>query len=355
MLGGRAMEIVFNEEGLRRYMKEAVSVSNDSPVLLDRFLNDAVEMDVDAIYDGENLLIGGLMQHIEQAGVHSGDSACSIPPYDLPQAIQDQLRDQVALMAEALGVKGLMNTQFAIQNEDIYVLEVNPRASRTAPFVSKATGLPLAKIAARCMAGTSLAEQGVTRERIPEYFSVKEAVFPFIKFPGVDSLLGPEMKSTGEVMGVGRTFAEAFSKAQRAAGIDLSDSGKVLISIRDEDKPKLLPIARILTGKGYEIVATKGTAKVLEDAGIACSQVFKVNEGRPNTVDMIKNDQFQLIINTTEDKKAISDSFTMRREALQHQVAYYTTMAGAMAACQALGVLDVGDVNSLQDLHRRLS
>ncbi len=355
VLGGRAMEIVFNEEGLRRYMKEAVSVSNDSPVLLDRFLNDAVEMDVDAIYDGENLLIGGLMQHIEQAGVHSGDSACSIPPYDLPQAIQDQLRDQVALMAEALGVKGLMNTQFAIQNEDIYVLEVNPRASRTAPFVSKATGLPLAKIAARCMAGTSLAEQGVTRERIPEYFSVKEAVFPFIKFPGVDSLLGPEMKSTGEVMGVGRTFAEAFSKAQRAAGIDLSDSGKVLISIRDEDKPKLLPIARILTGKGYEIVATKGTAKVLEDAGIACSQVFKVNEGRPNTVDMIKNDQFQLIINTTEDKKAISDSFTMRREALQHQVAYYTTMAGAMAACQALGVLDVGDVNSLQDLHRRLS
>ena len=355
VLGGRAMEIVFNEEGLRRYMKEAVSVSNDSPVLLDRFLNDAVEMDVDAIYDGENLLIGGLMQHIEQAGVHYGDSACSIPPYDLPQAIQDQLRDQVALMAEALGVKGLMNTQFAIQNEDIYVLEVNPRASRTAPFVSKATGLPLAKIAARCMAGTSLAEQGVTRERIPEYFSVKEAVFPFIKFPGVDSLLGPEMKSTGEVMGVGRTFAEAFSKAQRAAGIDLSDSGKVLISIRDEDKPKLLPIARILTGKGYEIVATKGTAKVLEDAGIACSQVFKVNEGRPNTVDMIKNDQFQLIINTTEDKKAISDSFTMRREALQHQVAYYTTMAGAMAACQALGVLDVGDVNSLQDLHRRLS
>ncbi len=354
VLGGRAMEIVFNEEGLRRYMKEAVSVSNSSPVLLDRFLNDAVEMDVDAIYDGERLLIGGLMQHIEQAGVHSGDSACSIPPYDLPQDIQDQLRDQVARMAQALGVKGLMNTQFAIQGKDIYVLEVNPRASRTAPFVSKATGLPLAKIAALCMVGKSLAEQGVTRECIPDYFSVKEAVFPFIKFPGVDSLLGPEMKSTGEVMGVGETFAEAFSKAQRAAGVDLSDTGKVLISIRDEDKPKLLPIAQILTAKGYEIVATKGTARVLDEASIACAVVLKVNEGRPNTVDMIKNDQFQLIINTTEDKKAISDSFTMRREALQHQVAYYTTMAGAMAACQALGVLDVGDVNCLQDLHRRL-
>jgi len=294
------------------------------------------------------------MQHIEQAGVHSGDSACSIPPYDLPQTIQDELRDQVARMAEALGVKGLMNTQFAIQGEDIYVLEVNPRASRTAPFVSKATGLPLAKIAARCMAGKSLTEQGVTQEYIPDYFSVKEAVFPFIKFPGVDSLLGPEMKSTGEVMGVGRTFAEAFSKAQRAAGVDLSDSGKVLISIRDEDKPKLLPIAQILAAKGYEIVATKGTAKVLDAASIACAVVLKVNEGRPNTVDMIKNDHFQLIINTTEDKKAISDSFTMRREALQHQVAYYTTMAGAMAACQALGVLDVGDVNCLQDLHSQL-
>ncbi len=355
VLGGRAMEIVFNEEGLRRYMKEAVSVSNDSPVLLDRFLDDAVEMDVDAIYDGERVLIGGLMEHIEQAGVHSGDSACSIPPYDLAPAIQDKLREQVAQMAEALGVRGLMNTQFAIQGEDIYVLEVNPRASRTAPFVSKATGYPLAKIAARCMVGISLSEQGIIEERIPEYFSVKEAVFPFIKFPGVDPLLGPEMKSTGEVMGVGKTFGEAFAKSQRAAGIDLSASGKVLISIRDADKPKIAEIAKMLVDKNYQIVATKGTAKVITEAGIACDEVYKVNEGRPNTVDMIKNDQVQLIVNTTEGKKAISDSFTMRKEALQHRITYYTTLAGARAACYALGELEAGDVNSLQDLHGSLN
>lgn len=278
VLGGRAMEIVFNEDGLRRYMKEAVSVSNDSPVLLDRFLDDAVEMDVDAIYDGETVLIGGLMEHIEQAGVHSGDSACSLPPYDLPAHLQDQLRAQVAKMAEALGVRGLMNTQFAIQGETVYVLEVNPRASRTAPFVSKATGYPLAKIAARCMVGKSLKEQGVTEERIPEYFSVKEAVFPFIKFPGVDPLLGPEMKSTGEVMGVGKTFGEAFAKSQRACGVDLSHSGKVLISIRDADKPKLPELANMLIAKNYEIVATPGTARVLREAGIACKDVFKVNQ-----------------------------------------------------------------------------
>ncbi|MGR9100199.1 MAG: carbamoyl-phosphate synthase large subunit [Gammaproteobacteria bacterium] len=354
VLGGRAMEIVFNEEGLRRYMKEAVSVSNESPVLLDRYLNDAVEMDVDAIYDGERILIGGIMEHIEQAGIHSGDSACSIPPYDLAPELQDQLREQVAAMAKALNVVGLMNTQFAIQGDDIYVLEVNPRASRTAPFVSKATGYPLAKIAARCMVGKSLAEQGVTEERIPSYFSVKEAVFPFIKFPGVDPLLGPEMKSTGEVMGVGKTFGEAFAKSQRAAGIDLSANGKVLMSIRDSDKPKAPAIAKMLVEKGYEIVATKGTAKIIEDAGISCEVVYKVNEGRPNTVDMIKNDQIQLIINTTEGTKAITDSFTMRREALQHKVTYYTTMAGARAACYALGELDAGDVNCLQDLHNSL-
>ncbi|WAR45871.1 carbamoyl-phosphate synthase large subunit [Methylomonas rapida] len=352
VLGGRAMEIVFNEEGLRRYMKEAVSVSNDSPVLLDRFLDDAVEMDVDAIYDGETVLIGGLMEHIEQAGVHSGDSACSIPPYDLPVHIQDQLRAQVAKMAEALGVCGLMNTQFAIQGETIYVLEVNPRASRTAPFVSKATGYPLAKIAARCMVGKSLKEQGITEERIPEYFSVKEAVFPFIKFPGVDPLLGPEMKSTGEVMGVGKTFGEAFAKSQRASGVDLSHSGKVLISIRDADKPKLPELARMLIAKNYEIVATRGTARVLKEAGIPCQEIFKVNEGRPNTVDMIKNGEIQLIVNTTEGVKAVADSFTMRREALQRKVTYYTTMAGARAACYALGELDAGDVNCLQDLHK---
>ncbi len=355
VLGGRAMEIVFNEEGLQRYMKEAVTVSNDSPVLLDRFLDDAVEMDVDAIYDGERILIGGLMEHIEQAGIHSGDSACSLPPYDLAPEIQDKLREQVAKMAEALGVRGLMNTQFAIQGEDIYVLEVNPRASRTAPFVSKATGYPLAKIAARCMVGQSLAEQGITEERIPTYYSVKEAVFPFVKFPGVDPLLGPEMKSTGEVMGVGKTFGEAFAKSQRAAGVNLNHSGKVLISIRDADKPKLPDIARMLVEKKYEIVATGGTARFLKEAGIPCEVVFKVNEGRPNTVDMIKNDQVQLIINTTEGKKAISDSFTMRREALQHRVTYYTTMAGARAACYALGELDAGNVNSLQDLHKSLT
>ncbi|MFA6052527.1 MAG: carbamoyl-phosphate synthase large subunit [Methylobacter sp.] len=354
VLGGRAMEIVFNEEGLQRYMKEAVSVSNDSPVLLDRFLDDAVEMDVDAIYDGEQVLIGGLMEHIEQAGVHSGDSACSLPPYELAPRIQDKLREQVAKMAEALGVIGLMNTQFAIQGEDIYVLEVNPRASRTAPFVSKATGYALAKIAARCMVGQTLAQQGVTEERIPGYYSVKEAVFPFVKFPGVDPLLGPEMKSTGEVMGVGKTFGEAFAKSQRAAGVNLNHSGKVLISIRDADKAKAPDVARMLVDKNYEIVATGGTAKYLQDAGVPCEVVYKVNEGRPNTVDMIINGQIQLVINTTEGKKAISDSFTMRREALQHRVTYYTTMAGARAACYALGELDAGDVNCLQDLHKSL-
>ena len=355
VLGGRAMEIVFNEEGLQRYMKDAVSVSNDSPVLLDRFLDDAVEMDVDAIYDGERVLIGGLMEHIEQAGVHSGDSACSLPPYELAPVIQDKLREQVAKMAEALGVRGLMNTQFAIQGEDIYVLEVNPRASRTAPFVSKATGYALAKIAARVMVGQTLAQQGVTEERIPTYYCVKEAVFPFVKFPGVDPLLGPEMKSTGEVMGVGKTFGEAFAKSQRAAGVNLNDCGKVLISIRDADKSKAPEIARMLVDKKYEIVATGGTAKFLKEAGIPCEEVYKVNEGRPNTVDMIKNEQIQLVINTTEGKKAISDSFTMRREALQHRVTYYTTMAGAKAACYALGELDAGDVNCLQDLHKSLN
>ncbi|MDT8406302.1 MAG: carbamoyl-phosphate synthase large subunit [Methylococcales bacterium] len=354
VLGGRAMEIVVNEEGLMRYMRDAVKVSNDAPVLLDRYLEDAVEMDVDAIFDGEQLLIGGLMQHIEQAGIHSGDSACSIPPYDLPETIQDQLREQVAKMARALGVRGLMNTQFAIQGETIYVLEVNPRASRTAPFVSKAVGYPLAKIAARCMAGKTLAEQGITHERIPPFFSVKEAVFPFVKFPGVDPILGPEMKSTGEVMGVGATFAEAFAKSQRGAGINLDSSGKVLISIRDADKPKLPEIARILVSKDYQIAATSGTAHVLHEAGIPCEEVFKVNEGRPNTVDLIKNGQVQLIINTTEGAKAIADSFTIRREALQHRVAYYTTMAGARAACLALGENTAGTVISIQALHQQL-
>jgi carbamoyl-phosphate synthase large subunit len=352
VLGGRAMEIVFNDEELKRYMREAVSVSNESPVLLDRFLDDAIEMDVDAVCDGKRVLIGGLMQHIEQAGVHSGDSACSIPPYDLNQEIQAKIRKQVILLAEALGVVGLMNIQFAIQRNEIFILEVNPRASRTAPFVSKATGYPLAKIAARCMAGKTLDEQGVFEERIPVYFSVKEAVFPFIKFPGVDPVLGPEMKSTGEVMGVGANFGEAYAKAQRAASVKLPQGGVVFISIRDVDKPKIAAIAKDLSNKGFQLVATSGTAKVLKEAGIACERVFKVNEGRPNIVDMIKNGEVHFIINTTDGKKAVADSFTIRRQALQQQVTYTTTLSGAWATCLALDELHAGGVNRLQDLHK---
>ena len=352
VLGGRAMEIVFNDEELKRYMREAVSVSNDSPVLLDRFLDDAIEMDVDAVCDGKRVLIGGLMQHIEQAGVHSGDSACSIPPYDLKQEIQAKIREQVILLAEALGVVGLMNIQFAIQRNEIFILEVNPRASRTAPFVSKATGYPLAKIAARCMVGKTLDEQGVFEERIPEYFSVKEAVFPFIKFPGVDPVLGPEMKSTGEVMGVGANFGEAYAKAQRAASVKLPQGGVVFISIRDADKPKIATIGKDLVSKGFQLVGTRGTARVLNEAGIACERVFKVSEGRPNIVDMIKNGEVHFIINTTEGKKAIADSFTIRRQALQQQVTYTTTLSGAWATCLALDELNTGGVNRLQDLHK---
>ncbi|MDD1648976.1 MAG: carbamoyl-phosphate synthase large subunit [Methylococcaceae bacterium] len=354
VLGGRAMEIVFNDEDLKRYMREAVSVSNESPVLLDRFLDDAIEMDVDAICDGKRVLVGGLMQHIEQAGVHSGDSACSIPPYDLSAALQDTIRDQVRLLAESLGVIGLMNTQFAIQGEAIYILEVNPRASRTAPFVSKATGYQLAKIAARCMVGKTLDEQGIIEERIPSYYSVKEAVFPFIKFPGVDPLLGPEMKSTGEVMGVGRTFGEAYAKAQRAASVKLPETGNVLISIRESDRLKVIPIARDLIAKGFKLVATRGTARSLEAAGIDCTIVNKVYEGRPHVVDMIKNGELQFIINTTEGKQAIADSFTIRRQALQDQITYTTTISGAWATCSALGAFGAGDVNCLQDLHKTL-
>ncbi len=351
VLGGRAMEIVFNDDDLRRYMREAVSVSNESPVLLDRFLDDAIEMDVDAVCDGQRVLIGGLMQHIEQAGVHSGDSACSIPPYELSQDIQQRIREQVKLLAESLGVVGLMNTQFAVQGDEIYILEVNPRASRTAPFVSKATGYPLAKIAARCMLGKTLDAQGVFEERIPSYYSVKEAVFPFIKFPGVDPLLGPEMKSTGEVMGVGASFGEAYAKAQRAASVKLPRGGVAFISIRDADKPKIAPIARKLAEQGFQLVATGGTAEVINAAGIACKRVFKVNEGRPHIVDMIKNGEVQFIVNTTEGKKAIADSFTSRRQALQQQVTYTTTLSGAWATCLGLDELHSGGINRLQDLH----
>lgn len=354
VLGGRAMEIVYNEEDLQRYMRDAVQVSNDSPVLLDRFLDNAVEVDADAICDGNDVLIGGIMEHIEQAGVHSGDSACSLPPYSLSKEVQDKLREQVRLMARELRVVGLMNVQFAIQDDQVYVLEVNPRASRTVPFVSKATGLPLAKIAARCMTGKSLAAQGVTEERIPPYFSVKEAVFPFIKFPKVDPLLGPEMKSTGEVMGVGRTFGEAFAKSQLGAGIVLPRGGKALLSVRDADKAETVNVARALAAHGFQIFATRGTAAFLQEAGVACTAVNKVAEGRPHIVDMIKNDEFSLIVNTTEGKKAIADSFEIRRAALQHKVTYTTTMAGAKATCLALDFLDASEVNRLQDLHKEL-
>ena len=351
VLGGRAMEIVFNDDELRRYMREAVSVSNESPVLLDRFLDDAIEMDVDAVRDGSEVLVGGLMQHIEQAGVHSGDSACSIPPYDLDAAIQLQIREQVKLLAESLNVVGLMNAQFAIQGRDVFILEVNPRASRTVPFVSKATGYQLAKVAARCMVGRTLAEQGILEERVPSYFSVKEAVFPFIKFPRVDPVLGPEMKSTGEVMGVGATFGEAYGKAQRAANVRLPTSGVTLISIRDADKVKIVPIARDLVSKGFSLVATRGTAQTLVDAGVPCEVVNKVYEGRPHIVDMIKNGQLHLIINTTEGAKAIADSFTIRRQALQRQVTYTTTVSGARAICFALDEAQSAGVCRLQDLH----
>ncbi|HUM90391.1 MAG TPA: ATP-grasp domain-containing protein, partial [Candidatus Competibacter sp.] len=354
VLGGRAMEIVHEEDDLRRYMREAVQVSNDSPVLLDRFLNDAVEVDVDALSDGSEVIIGGIMEHIEEAGVHSGDSACSLPPYSLGPATQDRLRTQVRAMALELGVIGLMNTQFAIQGDDVYVLEVNPRASRTVPYVSKATGRALAKIAARCMVGQSLHRQGVFGEVIPTYYSVKEAVFPFAKFPGVDPLLGPEMKSTGEVMGVGRTFGEAFAKAQLAAGDQLPLGGMAFISVRDADKPKVVDVARELARLGFVLIATKGTANALHARGLDCETVHKVGEGRPHIVDMIKNDQIHLIVNTTEGKRAIADSFSIRREALMHKVSYTTTIAAARATCQALRELDNGNVNCLQDLHREL-
>ncbi len=355
VLGGRAMEIVHQEADLVRYMREAVKVSNESPVLLDRFLNDAIEVDMDAICDGEDVLIGGIMEHIEQAGVHSGDSACSLPPYSLSQEMQDELRRQTVAMAKALKVVGLMNVQFAIQNGTVYVLEVNPRASRTVPYVSKATGHSLAKIAARCMAGESLKAQGATKEVTPPYYSVKEAVFPFIKFPGVDPILGPEMKSTGEVMGVGTSFAEAFVKSQLAAGVKLPSGGKVFISLKGNDKAKSQDIAQALTGLGFTLCATRGTAAPLEQAGVPVTVVNKVAEGRPNIVDMIKNGEISLIINTVdEDRRAIQDSCEIRHAALQHRVTYYTTLAGARAACVGMQHMRELQVFDLQGLHQQL-
>jgi carbamoyl-phosphate synthase large subunit len=352
VLGGRAMEIVYSPEDLSRYMHQAVSVSNDSPVLLDRFLNEAVEVDVDAVFDGEEVLIGGIMEHIEEAGVHSGDSACSLPPYTLDAAVQQRLHDQVARMARELDVKGLMNTQFAVKGDDIYVIEVNPRASRTVPFVSKATSLPLAKIAARVMTGKSLKQQGLTGSRRPDFYSVKEAVFPFIKFHGVDPLLGPEMKSTGEVMGIGRNFGEAFAKAQLAAGNAVPASGTAFISVRRADKRAAVELARELADNGFKLVATRGTAREIQAASISCDVVNKVQEGRPHIVDMIKNGQIDLIVNTTEGKQAIADSYTIRRAALYNKVSYSTTLAGARAMEMALDYLNTGTVISLQTLHQ---
>ena len=363
VLGGRAMEIVHEQRDLERYMREAVKVSHDSPVLLDRFLNDAIEVDVDCISDGENTFIGGVMEHIEQAGVHSGDSACSLPPYSLSQATIEEIKRQTALMAKGLNVVGLMNVQFAIQQQEIdgalqdvvFVLEVNPRASRTVPFVSKATGLQLAKIAARCMVGQSLASQGIVKEVIPPYFSVKEAVFPFVKFPGVDTILGPEMKSTGEVMGVGKTFGEAFVKSQLGAGVKLPRSGKVFLSVKGSDKPRAVQVARDLVEIGFSVVATKGTAAAISAAGIAVTTVNKVAEGRPHVVDMIKNQEIALVINTVEEKRsAIVDSRAIRTSALAARVTTYTTIAGAEAAVEGMAHLDGLHVYDLQGLHKTL-
>jgi carbamoyl-phosphate synthase large subunit len=358
VLGGRAMEIVHEQKDLERYMREAIKVSNDSPVLLDRFLNDATEVDVDALSDGRQVVIGGIMEHIEQAGVHSGDSACSLPPYSLCEELQDELRRQTEMMAKGLNVCGLMNVQFAIQGRGadavVYVLEVNPRASRTVPFVSKATGLPLAKIAARCMAGRSLADQGVTKEVVPPYFSVKEAVFPFIKFPGVDTILGPEMKSTGEVMGVGRTFGEAFVKSQVASGTKLPKAGKAFISVKPADKAKSVVVARQLHELGFTLLATRGTAAAIAEAGVPVTAVNKVNEGRPHVVDMIKNNEIAFIVNTVDEKRsAIVDSRSIRTSALAQKVTLYTTVEGGLAACE--GMRHAGlETYALQRLHQEL-
>ncbi|GAB4177970.1 MAG: carbamoyl-phosphate synthase large subunit [Rhodocyclaceae bacterium] len=355
VLGGRAMEIVHGPADLERYTREAVKVSNASPVLLDRFLSDATEVDVDALCDGERVIIGGIMEHIEQAGVHSGDSACSLPPYSLSREIQDEMRHQTEALARALRVVGLMNIQFAIQDGTVYVLEVNPRASRTVPFVSKASGMPLAKIAARCMAGRGLAEQGIAGEVIPPYYCVKEAVFPFIKFPGVDTILGPEMKSTGEVMGVGMSFAEAFVKSQLAAGARLPKSGKALLTVRHADKAKAVAVARELAELGFALVATRGTAAAIREAGIPVRSANKVSEGRPHIVDMIKNNEVSFILNTVEERPAaVADSRSIRTSALAARVTLFTTVEGARAACAGMRHLSGLEVYSLQDLHAGL-
>ena len=364
VLGGRAMEIVHGDKDLERYMREAVRVSEKSPVLLDRFLDDAIEVDVDCICDGTDVLIGGIMEHVEAAGIHSGDSACSLPPYTLPKGLQDEMRRQATVMAKALKVVGLMNTQFAIQGEGdnavVYVLEVNPRASRTVPYVSKATGQPLAKIAARCMAGKPLKHQAgadgkALAEVIPPYFSIKEAVFPFNKFPGVDPILGPEMRSTGEVMGVGKTFGEAMLKSQLGAGSRLPSRGTVVVTVKNSDKARAVAVAADLAKLGYQVVATKGTAAAIAAAGIAVKVVNKVKDGRPHIADMVKAGEIQLVFTTVDETRtAIADSRYIRTAALANRVTYYTTMAGSEAATEALKHQDDLEVVSLQQLHAEL-
>ncbi|MGS0680582.1 carbamoyl-phosphate synthase large subunit [Shewanella sp. 125m-7] len=355
VLGGRAMEIVYDEQDLRRYFNEAVSVSNASPVLLDRFLDNAIEIDIDAICDGETVVIGSIMEHIEEAGVHSGDSGCSLPPYSLSEEIQDRMREQVGKLAMELGVIGLMNVQFAVKDNEIYMIEVNPRAARTVPFVSKATGVPLAKIAARVMAGQSLKSQNFTKEVIPPFFSVKEVVLPFNKFPGVDPLLGPEMRSTGEVMGVGDTFAEAYAKAQLGATSEVPKSGRALLSVRNSDKARVADLAAQLIALGYQIDATHGTAVILGEAGINPRLVNKVHEGRPHILDRIKNGEYTYIVNTTEGRKAIEDSRQLRRGALRYKVNYTTTLNAAFATCMAHSADDRSNVTSVQELHKRIT
>lgn len=350
VLGGRAMQVIYNEKELRRYMTHSALVSAESPLLLDHFIDDAIEVDVDAVCDGHTILIGGIMEHIEQAGVHSGDSACCLPPHNLSDDILDQLRDYMRQLALEIGVVGLMNAQFAVRGKDVYILEVNPRASRTVPFVSKSIGVPLAKVAAKCMVGITLAEQGLHTETIPAHFAVKQPVFPFNKFPGVDPILGPEMKSTGEVMGIGDNFQEAFAKAQLGASNDIPNSGRVFFSVRDNDKQKAIPVAKDLIELGFELVSTRGTAAVLEASGIAHELVNKVTEGRPNIVDMIKNNDIQMIINTTEGQQAIADSYSIRGSAVQQKVCYYTTLAGGKAACDSLKSNPLSKVTRLQEL-----
>ena len=351
VLGGRAMDIVYGEDELNRYMREAVKVSNDSPVLLDHFLDHAIEVDVDAVCDGETVIIGGVMEHIEEAGVHSGDSSCSLPPFSLDEDCIEEIKRQTRQMALGLNVVGLMNVQFAVREDEIFVLEVNPRASRTVPFVSKATGVPLAQVAAGCMVGRTLKDQGITQDLSSPFYSIKEPVYPFIKFPGVDPILGPEMRSTGEAMGVGRSFGSAVARAQQGVNINIKHSGRVFLSVRDADKNRLLPVAQELIERGFSLVATQGTWKFLLENDIECDYVNKVIQGRPHIVDLIKNDEIDYIVNTTEGRQAIADSFSIRREALQRKVNYSTTIAGARATLRALDHWHERGVRSLEELH----